>query len=373
MFNERIKRELNEVKERSLYRSPLVVEKQCGKYIETSRGKLLNFSSNDYLGLSADQELKEKYASCVLKYGINPSSSRLMSGSHRSIEDAERAFADYFKSEEALFFPSGFQANIALMSTLFQKEDLVLFDKRVHASIHKGLALSGARLKGFRHNSYEHLKKRYETGGAVVLESHYSMDGDTPPVKELVHLRKELGFFCIADEAHALGVLGPGGRGLCSEIADIRVGTLGKAFGFNGAFLLLSNAMKEYFMNFSAPLIYTTALPPAFGSFLPMLLKRVADANEKREALKELSSYTRQRFNQCGFKLSGEHCILSFHTGSESKAMEMTEALIQKGIYMNAARYPTVPLGQALLRISLTAHHSKKDIERLISGIKEIM
>jgi 8-amino-7-oxononanoate synthase len=376
MFAERYETRLKLQKQAGLYRNPPEVSGRAGIYLRVGGRKVLNFASNDYLGLAASPELRRITAQNFRKYGTSSSSSRLVSGNHAIINEAEKAFAAHFGYDDAVFFPSGYQANLAALSTFLEKGDTVFFDKHIHASCVKGMLLSGAGIFGYNHNSLSHLNKRLEvhTGkqAAVLTESLFSMDGDLLDVSALSRLKERYGFLTIIDEAHAFGVLGEGGRGIGGNAADIAVGTLGKAFGSFGAFLLLPKGFKEYLFNFASPLIYTTALPEAHAATAMKLLEVIAASEDRRRHLREISAYMKERLADDGFNVIGDCHILAIKVGDEVKATEVSHRLLEKDIFVLPARYPTVPRQRAILRIGLTALHGEKHISSFIKGLKDV-
>jgi len=289
-----------------------------------------------------------------------------VSGNGSAIREAEKAYADYFGYEDAVFFPSGYQANLAILSTLFGPEETLLFDKHVHASTVKGMQLGSAPFRGFRHNSMGHLEKRLKSASGqpvVVTESLFSMDGDTPPLAELSDLKEELGFLTVVDEAHAYGAMGIGGRGIARGVADVALGTFGKAMGLFGAFVLLPSLYREYLFNFASPLIYTTALPEAHAVTALAVLSEVERGDDRRERLSYLSRKLTRLLTDRGFTVCGEAHILAVQIGSEERAQELVTKLFHQGYFAFTARFPTVPMGQAIIRLSLTANHTEKDLE----------
>ena len=366
MLTERYARKINAQKQAGLHRNPLVIDHKEGRFVSIGHKKLLNFSSNDYLGLSGSEEIARIVAENFVRYGTSAGASRLVSGNSRALKDAEQAYAQAFGYEDALFFPSGFQANIGILSTLFGPGDHLLFDKHIHASSIKGMQLSNADWKGYNHSSLAHLEKRLQAGQgqqqAVVTESLFSMDGDLLDVTGLAALKKEYAFFCLVDEAHAVGVLGDQGLGIAGSVADIAVGTFGKAFGLFGAFVLLPKICKEYLMNFCAPLIYTTTLPEAHAASAGAILKIVMRCDDKRETLKDRSLLMKRLVQEKGFPVTGDAHILAIEIGEEKKAVTLSRRLYDRNIYVFPARYPTVPLGKAILRIGMTALHTEEDI-----------
>ncbi|MGD9009854.1 MAG: aminotransferase class I/II-fold pyridoxal phosphate-dependent enzyme [Desulfobacteraceae bacterium] len=374
MIMDRFRHKLDVQRKSGLFRDPPVIDRREGKYVFSNGTRLLNFASNDYLGLGASDALRRKVARNFERYGASSSSSRLVSGNYALIRQAEAAYAQHFGYEAALFYPSGYQANLGVLSTLFQPGDTVVFDKHIHASSVKGLVLSGAKVRGYNHSSFAHLERRlrYSIGPVgVVTESLFSMDGDCLDCEAMQALRKSYEFLCVVDEAHAFGAVGPGGRGLAAAVADVAVGTFGKALGLFGAFALMSSELKSYLLNFSSAQIYTTTLPEAHAASALDVLDLIGVAEVKRQHLRDLGRYFAQSMKSRGFPVSGDAHIMAVEIGDEQIAVEMTRKLHSSGLFILPARYPTVPLQKAILRVSLTALHQRKDVDLLVNKLEE--
>lgn len=369
MLNEKYTKRLKQQKKSGLFRNPPIISGRIGKFLQINNKKMINFASNDYLGFGSSDKIKKIIADCFNKYGSSSSSSRLVTGNFSTMREAEKTYADYFGYEDAVFFPSGYQANVGLLSTLFDSEDKIIFDKHVHASSVKGISLSGADFTGYKHNSMSHLEKKLVTAKsknkAVVTEALFSMDGDYADFHSIDKLKSEYNFLCIADEAHSYGAVGTKGRGISGGVADIGVGTFGKSFGLFGAFVLLPELLREYLVNFASPYIYTTSLPEAHAAATIEILQLIETADDKREHLKSLSAFAKKSLQERGFKTAGDAHILSIEIGDEEKTVQITKELQKKNIFTFPARFPTVPLGKAIIRISLTSMHTEEDITEL--------
>ena len=374
MFNERYRERLLIRKEAGLLRIPAVIEGREGKYVFIGTKRALNFASNDYLGLGVSEKLRQKVSYNFQKFGTSSSSSRLASGNYEVISQAEEAYARYFGYQSALFFSSGYQANLALLSTLFKKGDALIFDKHIHASSIKGMELSGASFRGYNHNSMSHLHRRLEGNGegqsAVLTESLFSMDGDFLDIDGFGRLKDRYGFFSVVDEAHAFGALGEGGRGIARAVADIAVGTFGKSLGLFGAFVLLPETIKEYLFNFSSPLIYSTTLPEAHAASALDILEILSEADDGRRRLREISRIMKESLCAEGLTIKGDGHIISWEIGDEKAAVEMSRELLVRDIFVFPVRYPTVPLGKAIIRIGMTALHTEEDVKFFLESLK---
>lgn len=380
MFVKTYKRRLDVQKQEGLYRKPPEIEKREGKYVHCKGRKLLSFASNDYLGMGSSNSLAEIVGRHFSKTSSSSSSSRLVSGNYSEIGYAEKAYARYFGYESAIFFPSGYQANLAVLSTLFGPQDTVFFDKHVHASCVKGMHISGAALKGYNHASLTHLEKRMKgfarqcgeaSQPAVVTESLFSMDGDVLNREGYKKLKDETGFFSIVDEAHAFGALGRGGRGIAEGTADVALGTFGKAMGLFGAFVLLPEILREYLFNFASPLIYTTTLPQAHAASALDILSVIQEGGKKRKILKEVSRLMKDSLLKNGFTVHGDAHIVSVEIGDEEFACAIFSELMNLGVMAFPARYPTVQAGRAILRLGMTALHDEEDVYFFIDALKQ--
>lgn len=368
---------LNTVESGYLRRGLPAFDGRDGKYLYAGSSRLVNFSSNDYLGLSSDKELRRKAAALLgrTEMRLGSGSARLVSGSLGRYGEIEKAYGEYFGYGNSLFFPSGYQANIGLMSALFDPGDSVIVDKRLHASLVHGLGLAKAKLTAFRHADWKSFEKKSRAAGApraVVLESLYSMDGDA---LDISYIEKNGDRFplLIVDEAHALGVLGEKGKGLAAGLADIAIGTFGKAFGFHGAFILCSDRVKDYLVNFCPSFRYTTSLPLFHYEVAALLLEKIGRMDAERAYLADLSKFSKELMLSQGIPVKGDAHILAVQVGGGARAVEIAEKLMRSGCYVFAARYPTTPYNQALLRIGLTAEHEQDDVKRMSDCLKELL
>lgn len=359
---ERLSAKLLAHRQAGLERTLLSVRRQ-GKTVFAGGHTYLNFSSNDFLGLAQNPALAQTLSKLCATQGCGSGASRLITGTSASTLEAEKALADYFGYEACLILGSGFVANLTLLDSLFAPHDTLLLDKRAHASTVAGVRSSHARFQTFHHNDLSHARKllSHQPIQALFSESLFSMDADSPDFAALKALKDDFGFFCIVDEAHAFGVLGQG-RGLASGVADVAVGTLGKAFGLFGAFVLGPETVRQALINFGQGFIYTTALPPWHGDMVLAALQEIRALDNARHALLELADTARSLLREAGMRVHGRAHILRLEIGAEDRAQNMAAQVRKSGILVFAARYPTVPLGQASLRVCLTANHTVEDI-----------
>lgn len=374
MLKERLKRSIAVQKSSGLYRNPITIEKQIGSRVLVDGKKLINFASNDYLGLSQDASWQKTLGECFAAHSSSSTSSRLVTGHSAFTEDVERQFAEFFGYDEAIFLPSGYQANLAVVWGLCTPAETLFYDKRIHASIAQGLAQTGSALKGFAHSDLKQLDRKLTAAHAenpvVLTESLFSMDGDLLQTDEFAALRKKHNFFGVVDEAHSFGALGNNGTGISHDCTDIAVGTFGKALGMFGAFILMPEGFKEFFHNFSSPVIYSTAMPEAHAAAAAALLKKLPTREPERVHLASVSAILRSELQDAGFTIQGDAHIVSIEIGDEAKAAEIAEKMREDGVLAFASRYPTVPMNKAVIRVSMTALHSTADVHTFVSSIR---
>ncbi|WP_051177163.1 aminotransferase class I/II-fold pyridoxal phosphate-dependent enzyme [Halodesulfovibrio aestuarii] len=374
MVTERLKRSIAVQKNSGLYRNPITVEKQIGSRVLVDGKKLINFASNDYLGLSQDSDWQKSVSKCFATHSPSGTSSRLVTGHSQYTEDVEQQFAEYFGYDEALFLPSGYQANLAVIWGLCSPAETLFYDKRIHASMAQGLVQTGSTLKGFAHSDLAQLDRKLTAADAenpvVLTESLFSMDGDVLNTEMFKALRKKHNFFGIVDEAHSFGALGANGTGISHGCTDIAVGTFGKALGMFGAFVLMPRGFKEFFHNFSSPVIYSTAMPEAHAAAAAALLKKLPTMESEREHLAHISALLRADIQEAGFTIQGDAHIVSIEIGNETKAAELAEKMRKDGVLAFASRYPTVPTNKAVIRVSMTALHSTADVHTFVNSIR---
>lgn len=349
---------------------------------------LVDFCSNDYLGLAKDKGLANQIAADQVAWQamqdatvpINGSSgSRLISGNHPYMESFEKQCAELHHADAALLFGSGFEANLGLIAALAQKEHVIFCDKLLHASLIDGLRLAPAERRIFKHNDLAdliHLLEQYPTDTVkwVVVESVYSMDGDMAPLQELIQLKQKYSFELIVDEAHAGGVYGPHGAGLCVELGIeneifARVVTFGKAWGNAGAVVLGSEVLRSYLINFARPFIYSTAPSPHHVLSLQTTLSVVAQAETQRLALKETIKYFKSLQKSSAWGAS-QTAIQTFFVPGNEAVRAVAQKVQEAGFAVKPIVYPTVPKGKERIRITLTANTSHTDIQTLIHTLE---
>lgn len=357
----------------------LEVGRQDGAYIRVQGRRMLNLSSNDYLGIAGDRTLRREFFSETpwTDASLSASSSRLLAGNDPVYAEVEELLARLYGTRSALVFNGGYQMNVGILPCMAQEDCLILADKSVHASLIDGIRLSRARALRFRHGDMEHLEdllRRYASAYRsvfVVTESIFSMDGDLCPLRDLVSLKKRYpNVLLYVDEAHAVGVRGKGGLGLAQETGclsqvDFLCGTFGKALGSVGAFWVGDDRIRQYLLNRMRPLVFTTALPPLNVAWNRFILERLSGMENRRKALSELILRTGRRMAEKGFSGKPESHIVPILLGGDSVALEKARVLRAAGFYVRAIRPPTVPRGTARLRLSLSAVLSPEALDGL--------
>lgn len=370
----------NELRERIAHELDLLARQSQLRTLEIPKG--VNLCSNDYLGLAGDPRLRQALLESVERVQqVGSAGSRLLSGNSSEWETLERDFAEFAGTEAALFFGSGYAANIGLLSSLLKGGDTVFSDALNHASLIDGIRLSGAEKVIYPHRDLRFLetalRTRAEKSGArlIVTESVFSMEGDVAPIRDLLALAKANHASLVVDEAHATGVCGPHGRGIVAEARAERevlaiVHTCGKALASAGAFVCGDVALRDYLVNRARTFLFSTALPPYLATQIRAAVEiaRVADA--ERSHLRELASNLRTQLREEGIDCgtSSTH-IVPVVLGSNERALHVAGELQRGGFAAKAIRPPTVPPGTARIRISLTSNISIEQVRQLARAI----
>jgi 8-amino-7-oxononanoate synthase len=352
--------------------------------------EMLNLTSNDYLGLAGDRSLHQKFYSSMAdgnlldNFGLGAASSRLLTGDSENAHLLEKTLRDTYNKEACLLFNSGYHANIGILPALLGKNDLILSDKLNHASIMDGMRLSVAQHKRYRHCDYDHLaelltKHRKDFQKVIIVsESVFSMDGDVADLAKLALLKTEHDCMLYVDEAHGIGLYGLQGLGMAEEqgqlgAIDLLVGTFGKALASVGAFVLCSATLRDYLVNHSRSLIFTTALPPVVLHWNHFIFKEMLTCNDRRIGLKAMSSQLRQSLINHNLRTDGSTNIVPVMLGADSLAVALADAMQERGYLVFPVRPPAVPEGTARFRLSLTADMVWTDIEMVAEDIAQLM
>lgn len=411
MWKERIKSALDQQRTDNRYRQRVICHAAGSSInIEVDGEQYLNFSSNDYLGLAHHPRLQAAAARGAEDYGVGSGGSPHVTGYSRPLAQLETRLAHWLGYDRAILYPSGFTANQAVIKVLIEKGDLIIADRLSHASLMEAAILSPGRLHRFKHNdlaSLESYLKRHQSPidstsphplQLVVTEGLFSMDGDGAPLEEIAEITQRYGAILMVDDAHGVGIVGDGGRGSCNKAGikpEILIVTFGKAFGMSGAAVLLSEELAEYFVQFSRPLIYSTAIPPMQAVILDETISLLeSDEGEaRRQKLATSIAYFRQEMEKMfthlraalsvelnaelsdgsifPYLISSESAIQPLVIGEEKMALALSAALKAEGIWVSAIRPPTVPPKSARLRITITADHQEMMIDHLIAKLMQ--
>ena len=399
-FSDALGDELAHLRDKALHRELRTIDSAQGTTVSLDGRPLLNFSSNDYLGLATAPELREAAIKATERYGVGSGASRLICGSQAPHRDLDRALADFKGSDAALAFSSGYATAVGTIAALAGRSDVIIIDKLVHASIVDAARLSGAKLRVYPHNDLDRLEEilKFEDqthAGAeahgpfgirrprrklIVTESVFSMDGDLAPLRELVELKNRYGAWMMLDEAHATGLFGAGRSGLAEafelrEQIEIHMGTLGKALGTAGGFISGSKMLVDFLINRARPFIFSTAPPPAIAAAATAAVRLVQSqaGEDRRVALWA-------RVDQLKNRLTGgpwhfpvvQSAIIPLILGAEDRALAVAQSLKAQGVLVPAIRYPTVARNQARLRITVSAAHSTKDVDALAAALRSL-
>jgi 8-amino-7-oxononanoate synthase len=378
--------EISSLEENGLLRRLIAFPKTGSETLIDGR-TVLNFSSNDYLGLANDRRLKEAGIKAIEEYGSGATASRLLAGHLNLHENLEKALAHMMETESALVFGSGFLTNVGIISAIVRPGDEVFSDWLNHASIIDGIRLSRANSYRYRHKDLDHLesllRKRRKTGKAVVIsESLFSMDGDVAPVRDLVALAERFDALSIIDEAHAIGVMGKNGGGVCRASGsgcrpDIVVGTLSKALGGYGGFVACPESIRNFLVNRARTFLYSTGLPPACLGSAMAAVSIVESEPELGRQLLDKAAWFCKLLVKAGLQVSSSGSqILPVIIGTNSKVIAFSKLLIERGLLIRPIRPPTVPVGTARVRLSVTLSMSKQSLQRasdvIVDSAREI-
>jgi glycine C-acetyltransferase len=381
--DEILQAELDVLKEKGLYRSLRTVQSGQGREIIYDGHRVLNFCSNDYLGLANHPRIILAVEKLIKDRGFGAGASRLVCGNFDEHGLLETAIASFKKTQAALVFSSGYMANVGIISSIAGRGDVVFSDRLNHASIVDGIISSRAELKRYPHCDMSVLEEmltgeKNECRKLIVTDTVFSMDGDVAPLLEITALAKKYNAWVMVDEAHAFGLFGATGSGMAEEVGvsdciDIQMGTLSKAVGSFGAYAAGSKVLVEYLINNARSFIFSTALPPAVAVASRAALEVVRGEPQRRERVRASSLFLRRELQQAGFDVpSGFTPIIPVLAGDAVRAQRWSKILLESGIFISAIRPPTVPAGTARLRVTVTAAHTDSDLARCIEAFKRI-
>ncbi len=394
-FDEELERRLAAIRAQGLHRELRRVDSPQGPRIRISGRELINFSSNDYLGLANHPALKAAAVHAVDEFGAGAGASRLVCGSLAPFHELEAALAGFKASEAALTFATGYATALGTITALLGKDDIIIADKLIHACLVDAAKLCGAKLRIFAHNDLNDLEAMLKwadqarRSGAgvrsktpailIVTESVFSMDGDHAPLREIAALKEQYGAWLMVDEAHATGLYGMNRRGLAEDLGvsdriEIQMGTLGKALGASGGYVCGSRALIDFLVNRARSFIFSTAPVPAAAAtaMAGIQLVQSAEGAERSRKAWALADRFEHATDALGVGVTAPNgLILPIILGDETKTVEAGTRLREQGFFVPAIRYPTVARGAARLRITLTANHSADDVGKLALALSK--
>ena len=378
-------RRLGELEQADLLRRERVADSPCGPRMTVGGREVVCLCSNDYLALAGDESIRAAAVEAVTRWGVGAGASRLVSGTTRLHVELERRIAEFKRCDAAVVTTSGWVANHVAVGALAARGDLILCDKLNHASILDAARSCGARLRTFAHRDTGRLVRLLERHRAahrrclIVTDSLFSMDGDLAPLRELVEIKDTFDARIMIDEAHATGVIGPGGRGV-AELAgvedriDATVGTLSKAIGSVGGFVAGPGVLADVIRNTARAYIYTTALPPAMCAAALRALDIIRDEPERRRGVLALAERLRAALAGAGLPAGQSSSqIIPIILGSPARALAVSRALLDDGFLVPAIRPPTVPPGSSRLRVSLSSGHDGNDVQQFVEALARAM
>jgi len=389
-FDQELSARLAAIRASGLHRELRCVDSAQSPRITVAGQTLLNFSSNDYLGLANEPALREAAIHAVERYGAGCGASRLVCGSLRPHHHLETTLADFKGAEAALSFSSGYTAALGTVAALLGKGDFIILDRLVHACIVDAAKLSGAKLRVFAHNDLDDLESKLQwadnakTGSGqgktailVITESIFSMDGDAAPLREIVALKEKYGAWLMVDEAHATGLLGQHGRGLADALGvsgqvEIHLGTLGKALGASGGYICGRRVLIDYLINRARSFIFSTAPVPAAAAAASAGIRIVQSAEgeaRRKNLFARIGTFTAHLKAQTA-KLPS--AIVPLILGDENNTLAAAAHLRAQNIFVPAIRYPTVARGAARLRLTFSAAHTEADVAELVTALRQL-
>ena len=377
--HERIRAVLQTLHERDLHREEEVFESPAAAHVPLHRCDMLMFASNDYLDLANDPRLKEAAVDAVRRFGTGTGGSRLTTGTQTIHKELERALAEFKETEDAISFATGFAANSGVIPALCSRSDVIFSDELNHASIIDGCRLSGAKIVVYRHNDMRDLERKIAAcalcSGLVVSDAVFSMDGDILNLPEFLRIATHYGLFSMIDEAHATGVVGPGGRGVQALFPslelrpDILMGTLSKALGSEGGFVCATREMTDYLRNKARSYIFSTAPAPSSAAAALAALRIVQSEPERVSRLQRNVAFFLDQLHTLGVQAQTGSAIVPVIVRESARALAAAKSMREDGIFVSAIRYPSVPEGSARLRLTVMATHTESDLVRCAESL----
>lgn len=375
---------INQLKEDGVYRKLPVNEGPCDNVITLNNKRVINLSSNNYLGLANHPRVKDAAKKAVDEYGAGAGSVRTIVGNQDLLEKLEALLAEFKEEEAVMLFQSGLNCNIGTIQAIADKGDLIISDALNHASIIDGVRLSKADKAVYKHNDMDDLKrileeKRSEYNNVLIItDAVFSMDGDLAPLDDIVSIAKSYNALTYVDDAHGSGVLGRSGRGTIDHFGlhgevDFIVGTLSKAIGVVGGYVATKHNVKEWLLHRARPLLFSTALPPAATAATIESVKMLMESESHTKKLWDNAKYFKQGLKDLGFDIGHSQTpITPVMIGEESKTMAFSKALLEEGVFVSGIVFPTVPKGTGRCRAMISASHTKENLDEAIEAFEKV-
>lgn len=375
--------ELDNLKQQNLYNTIRTIDSPQGAWLVVDGKRVLNFCSNNYLGLANDARLKHAARGAIEKFGVGPAAVRSIAGTLSLHLELEQRLAKFKGVEATITFQSGFNSNGAVIPALVAKEDVIFSDELNHASIIDGARLSGAKIVRYAHNDAEDLEHRIlETGNyrraLIITDGVFSMDGDIAPLPQIVEVAERHDLMLMVDDAHGEGVLGRGGRGIVDHFGmhgrvDVEVGTLSKAFGVVGGYVAGKKEIVEWLRQRGRPFLFSSAIPAADAAACIAAVDILEESTELVDRLWDNARYFKTEIQRLGFDTgASETPITPVMLGDAQLAQNFSRALFDNAIFAMAIKYPTVPQGKARLRVILSAAHSREDLDKGLEAFMQV-
>ncbi|WP_170075145.1 8-amino-7-oxononanoate synthase [Paraclostridium dentum] len=375
-----INKKIQQLKKMNLYRDIKYLTESQDKYTTIDNKSVILMASNNYLGLSNNNLIKQAAIESIKYYGVGSGGSRLTTGSYDVHRELEKKIAKFKNYEDCLVFNNGYMANVGVISSICDEDYTIFSDELNHASIIDGCRLSKAKVVVYKHNDMIDLlnkvKLKNSKYGVIVTDSVFSMDGDIANLEEIIGIAKDNNLITIVDDAHATGVIGEKGKGSCeyfnTKNIDITIGTLSKAIGSEGGFVCANSEITEFLRNKARSFIFSTALSPSVISAAIKSMEIIEKNPELIKKLNENIEYFCEKLDEIGFKVKSDTPIVPIIIGNEDTANEFSKKLLEEGVFIPAIRYPTVKKGKARLRATIMATHNFDDIDIVIKKIKKV-
>ncbi|SES82163.1 glycine C-acetyltransferase [Anaerobranca gottschalkii] len=379
-----LEEKIAELKEAGVYRKLPVLEGPNEAEIILNGQRVINLSSNNYLGFANHPKLKEAAIEAVEKYGVGAGAVRTIVGNMDLHEELEKLLAQFKREEAVMVFQSGFNCNAGTIQAIVERGDLIVSDELNHASIIDGCRLSSADKTIYKHCDMEDLERVLQENREkyrnvlIITDGVFSMDGDIAPLPEIVKLAEKYNALTYVDDAHGSGVLGESGRGTVDHFnlhgkVDFTIGTLSKAIGVIGGYVAGSEVMKDWLLHRGRPLLFSTSLPPAAVAPIIVAIKELMRTTEYTERLWDNARYFKAGLQELGFDLGKSQTpITPVIIGNEAKTMEFSRKLLEKGVFVSGIVFPTVPRGTGRVRCMVTAGHTKEQLDKAIAVFKEV-